>query len=83
LDHKTEVEELIIKKSGIKYHYTHIFHMYFENVALNRRFQGRCMLRLLHLQRKGSTISKKDRTGIYGCTASAAAAKNKVYHSIT
>jgi len=45
------------------------------------------MLILLHRKRKRSTISKKDRTDIYGCTAAAAAAaaaaKNKVHNSIT
>ena len=32
-----QAEELIIKKSGIKYHYTHIYHVFFENGDLNRR----------------------------------------------
>ncbi len=79
-----QVEELIIKKSGIKYHYTHIYIVSFVNGALSKRFQERCMLILLHPMRK-KTISKKDRTNIYGCTAAAAAAaaaRNKVYHSI-
>ena len=43
-----QVEELIIKKSGIKYHYTHTYNVSFKNGALSRRFQGRCML-ILHL----------------------------------
>jgi len=78
-----QVEELIIKKSGIKYHYTHIYIVSFVNGALSKRFQERCMLILLHPMRK-KTISKKDRTNIYECTAAAAAAaaRNKVYHSI-
>lgn len=35
-----QVEELIVKKSGIKYHYTHIYR-YFENGDSNRRCQER------------------------------------------
>jgi len=52
------VEELIIKKNGIKYHYTHIYPVSFENGALNRRFQEKYML-ILHLWRK-KRLSKKD-----------------------
>jgi hypothetical protein len=54
----------------------------FVNGVLSKRFQEKYMLILLHRKRKRSTISKKDRTDIYGCTA-AAAAKNKVHNSIT
>ena len=32
-----QIEELIIKKSGIKYHYTHIYPVFFENGDLSRR----------------------------------------------
>src|SRR6476661_8531005 len=53
-----QVEELIVKKSGIKYHYTHIYPVSFENGALNRRFQEKYML-ILHLWRK-KRLSKKD-----------------------
>ena len=59
-----QVEELIIKKSGIKYHYTHIYPISFENGALSRRFQEKYML-ILHLWRK-KRLSKKDRTDICG-----------------
>jgi transposase len=38
-----QVEELIIKKSGIKYHYTHIYPVSFVNGALSRRCQERYM----------------------------------------
>ena len=51
-----QVEELIIKKSGIKYHYT-IYTVSFENGDLNRRYQERYML-ILHLWRK-KRLSKK------------------------
>ncbi len=37
-----QVEELIIKKSGIKYHYTHIYRILLNGV-LDRRFQERCI----------------------------------------
>ena len=58
-----QVEELIVKKSGIKYHYTHIYR-YFENGALNRRCQERYMLILRLWKRK--IISKKYRTDTCG-----------------
>jgi len=77
-----QVEELIIKKSGIKYHFTHIYHI-LRKWGLSRRFQEKYML-ILHLWRK-KRLSKKDRTDIYGGTAAAAAAAepgNKVYHNI-
>ena len=75
-----QVEELIIKKSsGIKYHYTHIYIVSFVNGALSKRkYQEKYML-ILH-PKKRKRISKKDRTNIYGCTATATG--NKVYHSI-
>ena len=53
-----QIEELIIKKSGIKYHYTHIYRVYFANGALNKRYQEKYMLILQHLKRK-KMISKK------------------------
>ena len=43
-----QIEELIIKKSGIKYHYTHIYHVFFVNGALSRRYHEKYML-TLHL----------------------------------
>jgi transposase len=43
-----QVEELTIKKSGIKYHYTHIYPVFFENGVLSRRYQEKYML-ILHL----------------------------------
>ena len=61
-----QVEELIIKKSGIKYHYTHIYTVSFVNGALSKRFQERCMLILLH-PKKRKRLSKKDRTDTCGC----------------
>ena len=39
-----QVEELIIKKSGIRYHYIHIYIVFFENVDLSRR---RCQERYM------------------------------------
>ena len=39
-----QVEELIVKKSGIKYHYTHIYPVYFGNGdSSRRRYQERYM----------------------------------------
>jgi putative transposase len=58
-----QVEELIIKKSGIKYHSIHIYPVSFENGALSRRYQERYML-IQHPGKK-KTISKKDRTDIF------------------
>jgi len=52
-----QVEELIIKKSGIKYHYTRTYTAYFVNGALNKRYQEKYML-ILHLNKR-KTISKK------------------------
>jgi putative transposase len=43
-----QIEEVIVKKSGIKYHYTHIYLVFFENGALSRRCQEKYML-ILHL----------------------------------
>jgi putative transposase len=43
-----QIEEVIVKKSGIKYHYTHIYPVFFENGALSRRCQEKYML-ILHL----------------------------------
>ncbi|HXT83945.1 MAG TPA: hypothetical protein VN704_06385, partial [Verrucomicrobiae bacterium] len=63
-----QVKQLIIKKSGIKYHYTHIY-LFFENGDLNRKYQERYML-ILHLKRK-KRHSKKDRTNTCGCAAAA------------
>jgi transposase len=38
-----QVEELILKKSGIKYHYTHIYPVFFVNGVLGRRSKkGTC-----------------------------------------
>ena len=52
------VEELIIKKSGIKYHYTHIYRTSFEKGDLNKRYQERYML--IQHPEKRKRISKKD-----------------------
>jgi hypothetical protein len=49
--------ELIIKKSGIKYHYTHIYPVYFGNRDSSRRYQEKYMLKL-HLKKK-KRYSKK------------------------
>jgi putative transposase len=57
-------KELIIKKSGIKYHYTHIYPVYFENGALSRKYQEKYML-ILHPSRK-RRLSKKGRPDICG-----------------
>jgi transposase len=43
-----QIEEVIVKKSGIKYHYTPIYPVFFENGALSRRCQEKYML-ILHL----------------------------------
>jgi len=84
-----QVEEMIIEKSGIKYHHTHIYPVYFGNGDSNRRFQERCML-IQHL-RKRKWSSKKDRTNTCGCskplpttaTATATAGKRqRLYISI-
>src|SRR3954453_21326231 len=39
-----QVEEMIIEKSGIKYHSIHIYPISFENGILDRRYQERYML---------------------------------------
>jgi len=61
-----QVEELIIKKSGIKYHYTHIYPVFFENGVSNRRYQERYML-ILHLWKR-KMLSKKDYRNTCGYT---------------
>ena len=38
-----QVEAMITEKSGIKYHYTHIYPVYFVNGVLDRRCQERCI----------------------------------------
>ena len=38
-----QVKEIIIEKSGIKYHHTHIYPVYFVNGDLGRRFQEKYM----------------------------------------
>src|SRR6185437_11052552 len=47
-----QVKQLIIKKSGIKYHYTHIY-LFFENEDLNRKYQERYMLILISRGKRG------------------------------
>ena len=51
-----QVEELIIKKSGIKYHYTHIYRI-LRKWGFKQKCQEKYML-ILHLWRK-KRISKK------------------------
>src|SRR5215212_8055463 len=67
-----QVEELIIKKSGIKYHYTHIYPVSFVNWDLSRRFQEKYMS-IQHLYWRKKRLSKKDRTDVYGCAAATTA----------
>jgi len=55
---------MIIEKSCIKYHYTHLYPVSFVNGVLDRRFQERCML--IQPPRKRKMISKKDRTNTCG-----------------
>jgi hypothetical protein len=59
-----QVEELIIKKSGTRYHYTHIYPVYFANGDSNKRCQERYML--IPHPKKRKRISKKDRTNTCG-----------------
>jgi len=49
--------ELIIKKSGIKYHYTRTYTPYFVDGALSRRYQEKYML-ILH-PKKRKMLSKR------------------------
>ena len=58
-----QVEELIVKKSGIKYHYTHIYRI-LHKWDLSKRFQEKYML-ILH-PKKRKRISKKDKTNTCG-----------------
>jgi putative transposase len=53
-----QVEELIIKKSGIKYHYTHIYRCILRNWVSNKKYQEKYML--IPHQRKERRLSKKD-----------------------
>ncbi len=62
-----QVEELIIKKSGIKYHYTHTYAASFVNGDSNRRYQEKYMLTQQHLKRK-KTLSKKGHPDTCGQT---------------
>src|SRR6478736_10575689 len=62
-----QVEELIVKRSGIKYHYTHIYPVSFINGALSRRYQEKYMS--IHLLWRKKRLSKKGRPNIYGCAA--------------
>ena len=62
-----QVEELIIKKSGIKYHYTHIYRI-LRKWGFKQKYKKKYML-ILHLWRK-KRLSKKDRTDICGQTKS-------------
>jgi putative transposase len=43
-----QVEAMVIEKSGIKYHYIHIYPVYFVNGDSDRRFQEKYIL-ILHL----------------------------------
>ncbi len=58
-----QVEELIIKKSGIKYHYTHIYRI-LRKWGFKQKVQEKCML-IQHPKRR-KRLSKKDRTDICG-----------------
>ncbi|MER5174645.1 MAG: winged helix-turn-helix domain-containing protein [Candidatus Nitrosocosmicus sp.] len=42
-----QLEELIVKKSGIKYYYTHIYRI-LRKLGFNRKYQERYMLILHH-----------------------------------
>ena len=59
-----QVEELIIKKSGIKYHYNHIYRTSFVNGDSNKNYQEKYML--IQHPKKRKRLSKKDRTDICG-----------------
>ncbi|MER5174650.1 MAG: hypothetical protein ABJB76_13025 [Candidatus Nitrosocosmicus sp.] len=83
------MEELIIKKSGIKYHYTHTYTESSENEDSNRKYQEKYML-TQHPQKRKRNL-KKDRTNTCGCskplpttTAAAAATtrRRSLYRSI-
>ena len=68
-----QAEELIIKKSGIKYHYIHIYHVSLENGDSNKKYQERYMLTLASSEEKESF--KKSCPNTCGCTATATAEK--------
>jgi transposase len=60
-----QVEELIVKKSGTRYHYTPTYTVYFGNGdSSRRRYQEKYML-ILHLKKRKRN-SKKDRTDTCG-----------------
>ncbi|HEY6536583.1 MAG TPA: hypothetical protein VIY08_12420 [Candidatus Nitrosocosmicus sp.] len=71
------MEKLIIKKSGIKYHYTHIYHI-LQKWGFKQNAIGKYMLILHPWKRK--RISKKGHLNIYGNTTTAAGIW--IYHSI-
>jgi hypothetical protein len=66
------VEELIIKKSGIKYHYILTYTvLFFENGDLSRKYHEKYMLIVYPWKKK--RLSKKGYPNIYGCAAATTA----------
>ena len=59
-----QVEEMIVRKSGIKYHHTHTYTASFGSGASSRRCQERFMS-ILRPERK-RMVSKKGHRGTYG-----------------
>jgi putative transposase len=75
------VEELIIKKSGIKYHYAHIYRRILRKWGFKQKVPKRCML-ILHLWMK-KRFSKKRLQNRYLWTSSSRNNNNKkFYYSI-
>ena len=72
-----QMEELIIKKSGIKYHHTYIYRI-LRKWGFKQKVPRKIML-IQHQWRK-KMLSKKDRTDIYGCKATA---RRWIYGSIS
>ena len=74
-----QIEKLIIKETGIKYHYTHIYRI-LRRWGSRQKVPRKIHVNKLHLQKR-KTSSKKDRTDTCGCTIRKA--KGRVCHSIT
>jgi hypothetical protein len=74
-----QVEELIIKKSGVKYHYTHIYRLILRKWGLKQKVPRKVHVNTSSKDEK-KRFSKKGRPDI--CRQGAAARTRKFYHNI-
>ncbi len=65
-----QVEELIIKKSGIKYHYTHYTAISLENGALKKKYERKVHVNTASQEEKEDF--KKDPSNTCGCAVATA-----------